>query len=72
MTLPARRINLTGGNIQRIPLRAAFAAPAGEGRIAMHHVVRATRQELISAPTRHYSLRNRGKLSKPSESWRLT
>ena len=48
MTFLARRLNLTGGHIQQIALRAAFAAAAAdEERIAMHHVVEATRQELI-------------------------
>jgi len=45
--LLARRLELTGGHIRQITIRAAFAA-AGEGssRIEMKHVVAATRAEL--------------------------
>jgi ATP-dependent 26S proteasome regulatory subunit len=43
----ARRLELTGGHIRQITLRAAFAA-AGEGSksIEMRHLVHATRSEL--------------------------
>ena len=43
----ARRLDLTGGNIRQITLRAAFSA-AGEGAeaIAMRHLLGATRAEL--------------------------
>jgi len=43
-----RRIELTGGNIRQITLRAAFAA-AGEGAsaIAMRHILGATKAELV-------------------------
>lgn len=44
----ARRLELTGGHIRQITLRAAFAA-AGEGSkaIEMRHLVHATRSELV-------------------------
>jgi hypothetical protein len=44
----ARRLELTGGHIRQITVRAAFAA-AGEGSktIEMRHVVNATRAELV-------------------------
>ena len=46
----ARRLTLTGGSIQQIAIRAAFAAVADNPEnsvITMHHIVRATRQELV-------------------------
>jgi SpoVK/Ycf46/Vps4 family AAA+-type ATPase len=46
----ARRLTLTGGNIQQIAIRAAFAAAADSINgpvITMQHIVRATRQELL-------------------------
>jgi len=43
----ARRLMLTGGNIQQIAVHAAYAAAAEDEVIAMRHVVHATRQELI-------------------------
>jgi hypothetical protein len=42
----ARRLPLTGGDIQQIALRAAFDAAAGRGAITMAHVLAATRREL--------------------------
>lgn len=46
-TFLARRLELTGGNIQQIAVRAAFAAVAdGSDAIAMNHIVQATREEL--------------------------
>jgi len=42
----ARSLDLTGGNIQQIALRAAFAAVADTSSIGMQHVVQATREEL--------------------------
>ena len=44
--LLARQLNLTGGHIQQISIRAAFAAASGERVIDMRHVVEATREEL--------------------------
>lgn len=47
-TFLARRLELTGGHIQQIAVRAAFSAAAeGGNRIAMKHIVQATREELI-------------------------
>ncbi len=46
-TFLARRLELTGGHIQQIAVRAAFAAVADGGRVAMKHIVQATREELI-------------------------
>ena len=46
----ARRLTLTGGSIQQIAIRAAFAAVADnleKSVITMQHIVRATRQELL-------------------------
>jgi hypothetical protein len=42
----ARRLELTGGNIQQIAIRAAFAAVEDGRIIAMTHVLAATRHEL--------------------------
>lgn len=42
----ARRLNLTGGHIQQIAIRAAFAAVVEGETIAMRHIVQATREEL--------------------------
>jgi hypothetical protein len=42
----ARRVDVTGGNIRQITLRAAFAAAAEGKPIGMHHIVGATRAEL--------------------------
>ncbi len=46
-TFLARRLDLTGGHIQQIAVRAAFAAVAEGGPIAMKHILQATREELI-------------------------
>jgi AAA+ superfamily predicted ATPase len=43
----ARRLELTGGNIRNVTLRAAFAAAAAGTDIAMRHIVEATRAELV-------------------------
>ena len=43
----ARRLTLTGGNIQQIAVHAAFAAAAENKPIDMAHVVSATRHELV-------------------------
>jgi hypothetical protein len=46
----ARRLTLTGGSIQQIAIRAAFAAVGDKPEqsvITMQHIVRATRQELL-------------------------
>jgi SpoVK/Ycf46/Vps4 family AAA+-type ATPase len=43
----ARRLDLSGGNIRQITLRAAFAAAAENEPIAMKHLVDATRAELV-------------------------
>jgi hypothetical protein len=44
----AKRLELTGGTIRQITLRAAFAAASEEaGAIEMRHVVSATRSELV-------------------------
>ncbi len=46
----ARRVELTGGNIRQITLRAAFAAAAeNAGEIGMRHILSATRAELVKA-----------------------
>jgi SpoVK/Ycf46/Vps4 family AAA+-type ATPase len=42
----ARRLELTGGNIQQIALRAAFAAVADSKAIEMRHIVQAACEEL--------------------------
>lgn len=42
----ARRLNLTGGNIQQIAIRAAFAAVTEGKSIEMRHINQATRDEL--------------------------
>ena len=42
----ARRLEITGGNIQQIAISAAFAAAAEGGSIAMSHIVQATCREL--------------------------
>jgi ATP-dependent 26S proteasome regulatory subunit len=48
LRLLARRLDLTGGNIRQITLRAAFAAAAeGAEAIEMSHVMSATRAELV-------------------------
>jgi len=43
----ARRLELSGGNIRQITLRAAFAAAAENEPITMKHLVEATRAELV-------------------------
>jgi AAA+ superfamily predicted ATPase len=43
----ARRLELTGGNIRQITLRAAFSAAAAGTAITMRHFVEATRAELV-------------------------
>ncbi|MDB5423805.1 MAG: hypothetical protein JWQ29_1221 [Phenylobacterium sp.] len=45
----ARRLELTGGAIRQITLRAAFAAAGEASPIAMRHLVEATRAELAKA-----------------------
>ncbi len=45
-TFLARRLNLTGGHIQQIAIRAAFAAVAEDELITMRHIIQATREEL--------------------------
>ncbi|MBJ6127181.1 ATP-binding protein [Microvirga splendida] len=46
--LLAREIELSGGNIRQVTLRAAFAAASdGSGQIGMRHLFAATRAELI-------------------------
>ena len=48
LRLLARRLELTGGSIRQITIRAAFAAAAdGAGAIAMRHVIAAARAELL-------------------------
>jgi hypothetical protein len=42
----ARRIDLTGGHIRQITLRAAFLAAAADTRINLDHIAQATRAEL--------------------------
>jgi hypothetical protein len=42
----ARRVDLTGGHIRQITLRAAFIAAAANNRIRLEHVAQATRAEL--------------------------
>ncbi|HEV7991907.1 MAG TPA: ATP-binding protein [Gemmatimonadaceae bacterium] len=41
----ARRIDLTGGHIRQITLRAAFAAAAAGTQIGLEHIARAAREE---------------------------
>jgi hypothetical protein len=43
----ARRLKLTGGNIQQIAIHAAFDAASEPSNIEMRHVVAATRRELL-------------------------
>jgi SpoVK/Ycf46/Vps4 family AAA+-type ATPase len=44
----ARRLELTGGNIRQVTIRAAFAAAEeGASRISMRHLVGAARAELV-------------------------
>lgn len=43
----ARQVELTGGNIRQITLRAAFAAASEGGAIEMRHIFAATRAELL-------------------------
>ena len=43
----ARRLQLTGGHIQQIAIRAAFAAVAESDQVHMKHIVQATREELV-------------------------
>jgi hypothetical protein len=45
--LLARRIELTGGSIRQVTLRAAFAAAAADGPIRMQHLIAAVRAELV-------------------------
>jgi hypothetical protein len=42
----ARKIDLTGGNIRQITLRAAFVAAAANSRIRLQHVAHASRAEM--------------------------
>src|ERR1041384_3593707 len=42
----ARRIDLTGGHVRQITLRAAFVAAAANSKIAIEHIAHATRAEL--------------------------
>jgi DNA polymerase III delta prime subunit len=42
----ARRIDLTGGHIRQITLRAAFIAAAADTRITLEHIAQASRAEL--------------------------
>jgi hypothetical protein len=41
----ARRIELTGGHIRQITVRAAFLAAADSARIGLHHIAYASRAE---------------------------
>jgi SpoVK/Ycf46/Vps4 family AAA+-type ATPase len=41
----AASFELTGGNLKNIALAAAFLAAAGDGSVAMSHLIRATRRE---------------------------
>lgn len=43
----ARRVEISGGHIRQITLRAAFAAASQRGQIGMGHLLRATRAEAI-------------------------
>ncbi|MEA2942709.1 MAG: hypothetical protein QOD09_3238 [Bradyrhizobium sp.] len=43
----ARRLELTGGNIRQVTLRAAFSAATAGTAITMRHLVEATRAELV-------------------------
>ena len=47
LALLARRIELTGGSIRQVTLRAAFAAAAADGPITMQHLMAAVRAELV-------------------------
>ena len=63
LRLLARRLELTGGSIRQITIRAAFAAAAdGAGAIAMRHVIAAARAEL--SETRHDRRRTRSRRSR--------
>src|SRR5262249_377060 len=42
----ARRVDLTGGQIRQITLRAAFIAAAADSRITLEHIAQATQAEL--------------------------
>ena len=42
----ARKVDLTGGHIRQITLRAAFIAAAANAQISLEHIVHATRAEL--------------------------
>jgi SpoVK/Ycf46/Vps4 family AAA+-type ATPase len=42
----ARKIDLTGGNIRQITLRAAFVAAAANSQITLHHIAHASRAEM--------------------------
>ena len=42
----ARKIDLTGGHISQIALRAAFAAAAADSRIGLKHIAHASRAEM--------------------------
>jgi SpoVK/Ycf46/Vps4 family AAA+-type ATPase len=42
----ARKIDLTGGHIRQITLRAAFLAAAADSRITLHHIAYASRAEM--------------------------
>jgi hypothetical protein len=44
--LVARRIDVTGGHIRQISLRAAFSAAANDSRIMLQHIAHASRAEL--------------------------
>ena len=43
----ARRIELTGGHIRQVTLRAAYAAAEAGGSITMQHLLAAARAELV-------------------------
>lgn len=49
----ARRLQVSGGNIRQITLRAAFAAAAAGTAITMRHLVEATRAELMKIGMHH-------------------
>jgi len=49
----ARRLQVSGGNIRQITLRAAFAAAAAGTAITMRHLVEATRAELVKIGMHH-------------------
>jgi AAA+ superfamily predicted ATPase len=42
----ARKIDLTGGHIRQITLRAAFVAAAANSQITLHHIAHASRAEM--------------------------